>query len=180
MAGDRFTFITYSDDNRGTVIKSDDQKNKQANGTGVVNGNLQFDSDVTFNKNVNFKIPVSGGINWFQDTSSTGLLNNKFSPLSGFTKNIAKNNIPSKATSVLIRIYSTNSSLWSDAWVSVRHTYGSAGHSYFYQRGRSADNRPRHSEVAQIWVPVIKNSSGTPGIWLYWTRIENFLILGYQ
>ena len=60
MAGDRFTFITTSDDSRGTVIKSDDQKNKQANGTGVVNGNIQFDSDVTFNEKVNFKIPIGG------------------------------------------------------------------------------------------------------------------------
>ena len=60
MAGDRFTFITTSDDSRGTVIKSDDQKSKQANGTGVVNGNFQFDSDVTFNEKVNFKIPIGG------------------------------------------------------------------------------------------------------------------------
>ena len=29
MAGDRFSFLTYSDDNRGCVIKSDDQKNKK-------------------------------------------------------------------------------------------------------------------------------------------------------
>ena len=46
MAGDRFQFITYSDDNRGTVIKSDDQKNKKSNGTGVTNGNVVFDSPV--------------------------------------------------------------------------------------------------------------------------------------
>jgi hypothetical protein len=180
MAGDRFTFTTYSDDNRGVVFKSDDQKNKKSDGTGVTAGNIQFDSDVTFNKNVNFKIPVSGGINWFTDTSTTGLNNNKFSPLSGFTKNLGKNDIPSKATAVLIRAYSTNSSLWSDSWVTARHTYSVSGHSYFYQRGRSADNRPRHSEIAQIWVPVVKNSSGTRGIWLHWTRIQNFLILGWQ
>jgi len=46
MAGNRFSFLTYSDDNRGCVIKSDDQKNKQANGTGVVQGNIQFDSPI--------------------------------------------------------------------------------------------------------------------------------------
>jgi len=46
MAGDRFMFISYSDDNRGLVIKSDDQKNKKSNGTGVVKGNIQFDSPI--------------------------------------------------------------------------------------------------------------------------------------
>jgi len=46
MAGDRFMFITHSDDNRGLVIKADDQKNKKSNGTGVVQGNIQFDSPI--------------------------------------------------------------------------------------------------------------------------------------
>jgi microcystin-dependent protein len=46
MAGDRFTFITYSDDNRGVVLKSDDQKNKKSDGTGVTAGNIQFDSPI--------------------------------------------------------------------------------------------------------------------------------------
>ena len=46
MAGDRFQFMTYSDDNRGIIIKSDDQKNKKADGTGVTNGNIVFDSPV--------------------------------------------------------------------------------------------------------------------------------------
>lgn len=180
MAGERFTFTTYSDDNRGTVIKSDDQKNKKSNGTGVVSGNIQFDSDVTFNKNVNFKIPVSGGINWFTNFSTTGLHNNKFSPLSGFTYNLGKTGIPSKATSVLIRVQSKNSSLWSNSYVNARHIYNKSGYAFFWQQGRSADNRPRHAMIDQIWVPVIKNSSGTPGIWLHWGNIQSFLIMGYQ
>ena len=46
MAGDRFTFTTYSDDNRGVVFKSDDQKNKKSDGTGVTTGNIQFDSPI--------------------------------------------------------------------------------------------------------------------------------------
>ena len=46
MASDRFMFMTYSDDNRGLVIKADDQKNKKSNGTGVVQGNIQFDSPI--------------------------------------------------------------------------------------------------------------------------------------
>ena len=46
MAGDRFMFMTFSDDNRGTVMKSDDQKNKKSDGTGVTNGNIVFDSPV--------------------------------------------------------------------------------------------------------------------------------------
>lgn len=46
MAGDRFMFVTHSDDNRGLVIKADDQKNKKSNGTGVVQGNIQFDSPI--------------------------------------------------------------------------------------------------------------------------------------
>ena len=29
MAGNRFSFVTYSDDNNGCVVKSDDQKNKK-------------------------------------------------------------------------------------------------------------------------------------------------------
>jgi microcystin-dependent protein len=52
MAGDRFTFTTYSDDNRGTIVKSDDQKNKQANGTGVIPGKLIIDCPVEFSKEV--------------------------------------------------------------------------------------------------------------------------------
>tara|TARA_B100001093_G_scaffold175973_1_gene168796 strand:- start:6291 stop:6959 length:669 start_codon:yes stop_codon:yes gene_type:complete len=60
MAGDRFNFTTASDDARGVILRSDDQKNKQANGSGNTNGQIHFDSDVTFNEKVNFKIPISG------------------------------------------------------------------------------------------------------------------------
>mgnify|MGYP001238860361 FL=1 len=87
MAGDRFTFITTSDDRRGTVIKSDDQKNKQANGTGVVNGNFQFDSDVTFNEKVNFKIPIGGNTSILTGSIANG----KTIPVpSGYTRSQCK------------------------------------------------------------------------------------------
>ena len=52
MAGDRFTFTTYSDDNRGTIVKSDDQKNKKSDGTGVIPGKLIIDCPVEFTKEV--------------------------------------------------------------------------------------------------------------------------------
>ena len=176
MAGDRFTFTTYSDDNNGCVVKSDDQKNKKSDGTGVIPGKLIIDCPVEFKK----EVTGLGGLNWFTDFSTTGLNNNSFSPLSGFTKNLGKNDIPSKATSVLIRVESKNSGLWSSSYVNARHIFGSSGYSFFWQQGRSADNRPRHAVVDQIWVPVIKNSSGTPGIWLHWSNIQSFLIMGYQ
>ena len=60
MAGDRFTFIAYSDDNRGCVIKSDDQKNKKADGSGVVDGKLIIDCPVEFKK----EVKGVGGMNW--------------------------------------------------------------------------------------------------------------------
>ena len=67
MAGDRFMFMTYSDDNLGVVIKSDDQKNKKANGTGVVKGNIYFDSYI-HGKGV---VPV-GAVIAFGGTGTSG------------------------------------------------------------------------------------------------------------
>ena len=52
MAGNRFSFVTYSDDNNGCVVKSDDQKNKKADGSGVVDGKLIFTCPVEFRKEV--------------------------------------------------------------------------------------------------------------------------------
>ena len=60
MAGNRFSFVTYSDDNNGCVVKSDDQKNKKADGSGVVDGKLIFTCPVEFRKEVT-GITAGGG-----------------------------------------------------------------------------------------------------------------------
>jgi microcystin-dependent protein len=60
-------FMTYSDDNLGVVIKSDDQKNKKADGTGVTKGTIYFDSYI-HGKGV---VPV-GAVISFGGTGTSG------------------------------------------------------------------------------------------------------------